>query len=232
MTPTKLQHLKKFERPREKLENVGPANLTTAELIALLLGSGSRRYSVLQLAHTLVRQFEAHQLKNTTLDQLATVPGVGRVKAGRLLAAIELGKRITHPQPATQILSPADVLAEIRDIRQQSKEHLLALYLNARNELVHKETLTIGGLNFNSLEPRDVFAPALRYPCCGIILAHNHPSGDSTPSHEDREMTKELQRAGQLLGIEIVDHLVVSGTSWNSVLQPPPHQTTHQAHHQ
>lgn len=222
----KIHTLPRYQRPREKLLQLGPTNLSDLELIALLLGSGTRRYPVLQLADQILKKFERQKLLTADTLELIKIPGLGQVQAGKLVAALELGKRLSAAQMQPQILHAEDVVREVQEIRGKNREHLMALYLNARNEVVHKEVLTIGGLNFNSLEPRDVFAPAFKYPCLSVVLAHNHPSGDATPSLDDKKMTQELEKAGQLLGIRVVDHLIVTRSSWSSVLAPPPDKSS------
>ncbi|HEX7018083.1 MAG TPA: DNA repair protein RadC [Patescibacteria group bacterium] len=222
-----IHSLPRYQRPREKLAELGPTNLTDVELMALLLGSGTQRYPVLQLADQILKTFDHHRLQSVQMEHLTQIPGLGQVQAGKVLAALELGKRLVTDRRHPQILQAQDVLREVHHIRHTQREHLVALYLNARNEVVHKEILTIGGLNFNNLEIRDVFVPAFKHPCMGVILAHNHPSGDPTPSDDDKKMTSDIQKAGELLGIRVIDHLIVTGVSWSSVLAPTPDGKAH-----
>ena len=138
--------------------------------------------------------------------------GVGPTKATQILAAIELGRRLykEKEEKAVYIHSPADVLKEVDHILENKKENFITLYLDARNKLIHKETISIGTLNASLVHPREVFEPAVRHLAAQIILVHNHPAGDSSPSEEDLEVTKQLIAAGKILGIEIKDHTIVS----------------------
>ena len=129
-----------------------------------------------------------------------------------MLASFELGKRLTEHRSGSAIISSAEVIPHVSEIRQQNREHLLVLYLNGRQELIKKELVAIGGLNFNNLEPRDVLAPAVILPCAYFIMVHNHPSGNPTPSQDDLEVTERLLAAGELLGITLIDHIVVTAT--------------------
>jgi DNA repair protein RadC len=149
-------------------------------------------------------------LADTSVNELKKIFGMGEVKAGKIVAAFELGKRSLGNGRKTSIRSVEDVVREVNDIRDQNKEHLIALYLNARNELIMKQTIAIGTLNQNIIQPRDVFADALKNPCAAVVLIHNHPSGDPEPSDQDIIFTKKLIEAGKLLGIEILDHIVVA----------------------
>ncbi len=212
---TTLKQLPVIKQPRSILQRAGPQNLTSAELIAILLGAGTKQVSAKQLAEKILHRHHQH-LTTVTFNQLQKFRGIGPVRAAQLLAALELGRRYFSPQPAQQILKPQDVLSQVTAIRSSHREHLLVLYLNARYELLAKQTIAIGSLNTNAVEARDIFAQAITLPCRSLILVHNHPSGNAQPSYDDLETTKKLQAAGELLGIEVADHLIVTAQSHHS----------------
>lgn len=210
MPKRRIKELPSFQRPRERLQELGPQNLTTAELLAILLSSGTRKLNVLSLSRLILKRYPIEVMADTSVNELKKIYGMGEVKAGKIVAALELGKRSLGNGRKTSIRSVEDVVREVNDIRDQNKEHLIALYLNARNELILKQTIAIGTLNQNIIQPRDVFADALKNPCAAVVLIHNHPSGDPEPSDQDIIFTKKLIEAGKLLGIEILDHIVVA----------------------
>lgn len=205
-----VRDLPKTKQPRERLVLLGVANLTAIELLAIILGSGTKKQNVLNLAKKILHKFPLKDLVSTKISDLARIEGVGRVQASKILASLELGRRAIEGFPTKRLLTPEDVLREVDDIRDKSREYLIALYLNARRELIKKQAITIGGLNQNIVEPRDVFNEALTLPCAFVILVHNHPSGDPSPSEDDKTVSKKLAAAGQLLGISIIDHIIVA----------------------
>ncbi len=205
-----VRDLPKTKRPRERLSLLGVTNLTAAELLAIILGSGTKKQNVLNLAKKFLHKFPLKDLAKVQISDLARIEGVGRIQASKILASLELGRRATEGFPAKRLMTPEDVLREVDDIRDKSREYLIALYLNARRELVKKQAITIGSLNQNIVEPRDVFNEALILPCAFVILVHNHPSGNPNPSEDDKIVSKKLAAAGQLLGISIIDHIIVA----------------------
>jgi len=212
---TKIKDFPRIKRPRERLAAVGIQNLTKVELLAIILSSGTKHGNVLSLARKILKTFPLKELSGIQISDLTKIKGVGQVKAGKILASLELGGRAVGGS-VKQLLTPQDVLGEVDDIKSKNREYLVALYLNARHNLLKKQTISIGNLNQSFLEPRDVFAPALILPCSFIILAHNHPSGDSSPSMDDKTLTKHLFKAGELLGIKLVDHIIVSKNDYFS----------------
>lgn len=194
---------------REKLRHFGAENLTPQELLALVLGSGNGVESVKKTASRILKAMPLETLAHKPLSALLSVSGLGMAKAARILAALELGRRSAQP-PKRVIKNPAAALPYLAEMRSKTREHTLCLYLNARHELVHKETIAVGGLNYSVLEARDVFAPAFRLPATSIILAHNHPSGTLEASEDDLHVTEKLVEAGKLLGITLLDHLILT----------------------
>lgn len=213
-----IQKLPKSKRPRERLISTGPHNLTQSELLAVVLGSGTNKRNVLALAKQILTKFGPN-LSPVTLKQLTAVHGIGQIQAAKIIAMLELGKRLHSLKPKSRLLKPKDVLKEVDEIRSSHREQLIGLYLNARYELMAKEILAVGSLNAHNVEARDVFAPAIKLPCRSLILTHNHPSGDPHPSQDDISTTIRLKKAGELLGISLLDHLIVTKDSYLSFQQ-------------
>jgi len=200
---------KKQPTIREKLSKVGVKNLDEVELLTLILASGGKQGSVLQLAKQVLKVFPLAVLHRPSLAELIKISGIGIAKASQITAALELGRRNAQPS-RERLVNPRSVLAHVSSIRGKRREHTICLYLNGRHELLHQETVAIGGLNYSLLEPRDVFSPALRLPASSVIVVHNHPSGSIRPSKEDLHVTKKLLQAGELLGVNLLDHLIVT----------------------
>jgi DNA repair protein RadC len=214
--PVSLATLPDFERPRERLWSLGPAALTSVELLAILLGTGGRGHSALEVAAALLRSTDG------SLRRLAAGPeallkhaaGVGPAKAARLLAAFELAGRLAQEsRPAVpRIREPEDVVrlfsSRIRDL-QVEEFHLLAL--DSQSQVLRDVLITRGLLNSSLVHPREVFRAAIAEAAAGIIVVHNHPSGDPTPSAEDRAVTRQLVEAGRLLDLPVYDHVIVAG---------------------
>lgn len=213
----KIKDIPKIERPREKLEKYGPEKLSNAELLAILLRTGVKGLNVIELSKKILKEFPKEKIVNITVRDLKSVFGLGSAKASEIVAFIELGKRLLKDKESRLIMSPIDVWENLKDIRDHKKEHFIIFYLNSRNQEIQREIISIGTLNANLIHPREVFEPAVKNLCSHIIIAHNHPSGNSEPSEEDIEITKRLVEAGKILGIEIVDHIVVSKNDYRSI---------------
>src|SRR3989338_2225981 len=214
----KIKDLPKSDRPREKLVAKGAENLKDSELLAILLRTGKAGKNVIEIASQILSKYSKKRLLQMTCDDLSKISGIDSAKATTLLAAFELSKRALEVDDTNlpTIVTPKDVMAQLTDLRHNKKEHFIALYLNARNQLVHKETISMGTLNANLVHPREVFEPALKHSAAGIMVAHNHPSGDPKPSEDDLEITKRLVEAGKIMGIEVVDHVIVTKNSYLS----------------
>ncbi len=207
-----------FNRPRERLTRLGAEHLDNAELVALLIGGGTEKQNVIQVSKAMLGQYPLHQWDSANTKKFTATNGIGIARAARLCAAVEIGRRIFENQVSTpSITTPEAALHHLNSIRSKKREYLMALFLNARGHLLSKQVISIGSLNATVLQPRDIFAPALRIPCTQIILAHNHPSGCSTPSHADMEFTQRVDAAGKLLGIQLLDHLIVTEKSYQSL---------------
>jgi len=209
------------ERPRERLLQVGASSLSNAELLAILLRTGSSNESVLHLAQKILAELETlHNLHDVTIEELTKIKGIGPAKAVQIKAAIELGKRIVLQSSIDRvsIRSPKDVAHYImEEMRYLKQEHFIALLLNTKNQIIGKETITVGTLNSSLVHPREVFKPAIKKSSSAIIIAHNHPSGDPTPSKEDIDVTHRLINAGELIGIDVLDHIVIGDNAYISL---------------
>jgi DNA repair protein RadC len=188
----------------------GAGALADAELLALVLGSGNRRQSALDLGRRLARRAPA-DLAAWNPARWLRVPGLGPARAAALAAAFELGRRAAQQPPAgSPIRGPDDVLAHVRDLTGARKEHFVTLLLNARHEMQRRETVSIGSLNASIVHPREVFQPAILHSAASVVLVHNHPSGDPEPSEEDLSITRRLVQVGDLIGIAVLDHVIVA----------------------
>lgn len=206
----KIKDLPKIERPREKLMKYGSEKLSNDELLAIILGTGVKGVNAIDLSKKLIKHFGQEKLVRVTFDELSSFFGIGKTKASRIIAAFELGKRLITGKKTSFIMKPKDVWSELADIRTSKKEHFIVFYLDVKNQIIKKEIISIGILNTSLVHPREVFEPAIKHLAGQMIISHNHPSGDCTPSEEDIELTKRLMKAGEILGIEIIDHVIVS----------------------
>ena len=193
----------------------GVENLKDSELLAILLRTGKAGKNVIEVASQILTKHSKKRLLQMTYQDLVKIGGIDSAKASTLLAAFELAKRALEVNNTSlpTIVTPKDVVAQLTDLRHNKKEHFIALYLNARNQLVHKETISMGTLNANLVHPREVFEPALKHSAAGIMVAHNHPSGDPKPSEDDLEITKRLAEVGKMMGIELLDHVIIATNS-------------------
>lgn len=209
------------DRPRERLIKTGPESLSTQEIVAILLRTGTKSESVLQLANRLLTKFNGLMwLKEAAFEELTSIKGIGQAKAVQLVAAIELGRRISNLTYDDRyvIRSPEDGANYVmNDMRFLTQEHFVALYLNTKNQVIHRQTIFIGSLNASIVHPREVFKEAFRRAAASIICLHNHPSGDPSPSREDIEVTRRLAECGKMLGIEILDHLIIGDKKYVSM---------------
>ncbi|HCU70298.1 MAG TPA: hypothetical protein DIC35_00915 [Candidatus Moranbacteria bacterium] len=213
----KIKDLHKIDRPREKLEKYGPNRLSDAELLAILLRTGAKGLNAVELSKKILRKFPQDRLIEAGFPELKKTFGLGSVKAGEIIACMELGRRLLKDKKVELILSPRDVWENLKDIRDNKKEHFIVFYLDVRNQKIKREIISIGTLNASLVHPREVFEPAICHTAAQILIAHNHPSGDAKPSDDDIEVTKRLMEAGKILGIEIVDHVIVAENSFLSL---------------
>ena len=206
----KIKDLPKIERPREKLEKYGPERLSNSELLAILLRTGSEGVNVVQLSNKVLKKFSGDGLLKASLTELKNTFGLGAAKACEIVACFELSRRLLQQKQSTLLLSPKDVWDELKDVRDTKKEHFVIFFLDTKSQEIKREIISVGSLNANLVHPREVFEPAVRYLAAQVVVAHNHPTGDPSPSPEDSEITRQLVAAGKILGIELKDHVIVS----------------------
>ena len=211
-----IKDLPKVERPREKLMQYSPGKLSNSELLAIVLRSGKKGENVIELANKILKRFSKDELPNLTFNDLKDYPGLGPAKACEIVACFELGKRLLKDKKAEIYLKPREIWEELKDLRDHKKEHFVIFYLDSRNQEIKREIVSVGSLNANLVHPREVFEPAVRNLAAQIILAHNHPSGDPEPSEDDLEITKRLVESGKILGIEVIDHIIITKTGFIS----------------
>lgn len=199
------------DRPRERLIKRGPKALTTRELIAVIIGRGTRGRGVLAVSDEIEKVFDERK-QEIAIEHLVAVPGVGEAKACQLLAAVELARRFGDQNEGFRISNPEEVLRlpDVEMIRHRQQEHFLAITLNGAGEVIHSRTLTVGLLNASQVHPREAFADAITDRAAAVVFVHNHPSGSLEPSGPDLAITRQLVEAGELLGIQVLDHLIVS----------------------
>ncbi len=205
--------LTRIYQPREKILKLGPSALSTDELIAVIINTGSRGTTVQTLARRVARLLKGKD--SVTLEDLMKL-GLGRFKSAQILAAFELAHRV-EPNTIRTVTKPEQVYALSQEIIRDDRESILCLYLNARGELLLREVLAIGSLNRANLLPREIFVHIKDLPVASIILAHNHPSGDLTPSHDDILFTRRVKKSAEIIGITLLDHLVVGREGWKRV---------------
>lgn len=213
----KIKDIPKIDRPREKFLQKGADALSKSDLLAILLGSGIKGKNVKQLSEQIIRKFGSKFL-TLSVDDLLEIVGIGEAKALQIVSALELTKRFyeeLNPKD-NLVLSAQDAISLTSDIKDKKKEHLICLYLNARNALLQKEVMSIGTLDKSIVHPREIFGPAVELRAAGIILVHNHPSGDVTPSKQDIDVVQTLLEAGKIMGVNVIDFIIVSENNSHS----------------
>lgn len=208
-----IRDVHQADRPRERLIRQGAESLSNQELIAILLRTGTKQESVLHLANRVLTYFEQlHELKTATIEEMTAVKGIGEAKGVQLLAAIELGRRLAQQKTDGKftVRSPKDAATFLMaDMTSLKQENFVVLFMNVKNQVLHRQTIFIGSLNASIVHPREIFREAVKRSAASIICAHNHPSGNPSPSPEDIEVTKRLQEAGKIMGIELLDHVII-----------------------
>lgn len=213
----RIADIPKHDRPREKLLAKGAEALSDQELLAVLLGKGSAQMDVMTLAAKLARVLDEKGL-GVRVEDLTDFDGVGEAKATLLLAAIEFARRRIKPE-GLKIGTPADVLPLIRHFADRKQEHFLAVTINGANEVLQVRVVSIGLIDRGPVHPREVFADALTDRASGIIVAHNHPAGSLDPSPADIDATKQIKQAGEIIGIELLDHIIFNRKGYFSFLE-------------
>ncbi|HZK33026.1 MAG TPA: DNA repair protein RadC [Tissierellaceae bacterium] len=216
-----IKELPITERPREKLYNYGPETLSNEELIAIIIRTGNRTESAVELGKKVLSKDNRGlvYLRDTTLQELMEIKGIGECKAAQILAAIELGKRINYfdALEKVKINQPSTIASLFMDeMRYLQKEHFRIIILDTKNQIIVTEEISVGTLNASIVHPRDVFKIAIKRNANSIILIHNHPSGDPAPSNEDINITNRLVDVGNLVGIKVLDHIVIGDNKYIS----------------
>jgi DNA repair protein RadC len=218
-----IRELPSEDRPRERLINYGAQALSTAELIAIILRTGTQKHSALGLAEQVISKFGGLRgVAKASIKELSRVKGIGPVKAVQIAACVELGRRLAARGSDIKptITSPDDVadmlLPKLRDL---TKEQFVALLLDTKHRVIREENVSIGSLNSTVVHPREVFQSAIAHSAAAIVVVHNHPSGDPTPSAEDKQITTRLVESGKILGVEVLDHIILGDNCWVSLKQ-------------
>ncbi len=216
-----IKDLPAEERPRERLIHNGAEHLSTAELLAIILRTGSAKRTAVDLAEELLVNFkDLRGLAKASLVEISQSPGIGQTKAVQLKAAFELGRRLLTGNPSLlpTIKKPGDVFDLLKAAFQDlDREHFKVIHLNTKNQVLKVETTAIGILSSSPVHPREVFKEAVKMSSAGIILAHNHPSGDPTPSQDDLLLTARLREVGEVLGITVIDHVIFGDNRYVSL---------------
>lgn len=209
--------------PWEKIEQRGPLTLTTPELLSIVLDTGESFSSARDVSARIVKEYgEKSIMEAVDAVALSKDLNISLGAASRIVACAELGRRFykRNAAEAPIIRTPADVHAYVKDMYDLPKEHLRGIYLNTHYKVIHTETISIGTVDTSIIHPREVFKPALEYAAAAVVLVHNHPSGSTTPSDADVAITSQLVAAGKMLGVELVDHVIVTRNSYASIPSP------------
>jgi DNA repair protein RadC len=215
---SRIADVVKSDRPREKLEKYGPGKLKDEELLAILLRTGTKEMGVMKLSQKILRDYKDEKILEVGIKDLQKIHGLGLAKACEIVACFELGKRKLKGKKTNVILSPKDVWERMSDIRASRKEHFAVFYLDSRSQEIEREIISVGTLNESLVHPREVFEGAIKNNAASIIVAHNHPSGDTEPSQDDVDITKKLVHAGKILDIRVVDHVIVTDKESRSII--------------
>ena len=216
-----MKDLPREDKPREKLIKYGPAHLSVGELLAVVMGVGTKREGILAMSQRLMKEYGGtdivHERNPKKIEALFNIP---LVKACQIVACFELGRRFFETPTVRKLVelrTASQVFDYVKDMRDLPKECLRGLYLDTRYQVVHDEVISLGTLTSNIVHPREVFRPALEYSASAVILVHNHPSGVATPSGADIAITRQIVAAGKILGIGVLDHLVITKQKFESV---------------
>ncbi len=213
----KIKDMPASDRPRERLQQKGAEGLSDLELLAILLGSGTKGHDVITIAGRILKVLDGGK-SSVSLDELRKIEGIGLAKTTLIAAALEFSRRRIRPE-GLRISFPVDVLPLIRHYADRKQEHFICISINGANEVIASRVITVGLVNKTQVHPRGVFADPIMDRASAIIVAHNHPSGGLTPSKEDFEITKQLKEAGETLGINLLDHIIFNHKEYYSFLE-------------
>ncbi|MFW6134903.1 MAG: RadC family protein [Elusimicrobiota bacterium] len=214
----RIKDLPAVDQPREKLEKYGISSLSETDLIALLLRSGLKGKNVIQLSKNILKRFTLNQLSKATLKDLISITGMGITRASSILAAFELGRRLEKEKKnmKPKLNSPEKIYRYTSDLTKARREKFIAIYFDSRMKVIKRAHISVGTVSASIVHPRDVYKPAVECNASKVVVVHNHPSGDVNPSREDISITKKLKKAGDIMGIDLEDHLIVTNEGYYS----------------
>jgi len=216
----KMKDIPVHERPRERIINSGVSSLNNSELLSAIIGFGSGDEGVTELSNRILSKYSLERLARASVGELNEIFGISDAKACRIVAAMELGRRAATPKFGKRMTldNSSDVAGiVVPEMRNLNKEILRGIYLDSKKHIIKNEVISVGGLNTNNTHPRDIFGPAVRESAAAVIVVHNHPSGDPTPSKGDIDATKKIVRVGKILGIDLLDHLIIGKNGYVSL---------------
>ena len=214
----RIHDLDPENRPQERFLRSGPASLSPAELLSLILRSGTRNLNIVDTCNKIISEFSLEKLADITQSELQNIKGIGKVKAMQIIAIFELNKRLHYARNFNKKITAARDIFEYMACRipDETKEHLFVLHLNTKHQIIQTEVVSVGTLNAALIHPREVFKSAIRESAHAIILVHNHPSGDVEPSNADKQVTTLLKQASAIIQIDLLDHIIIAKTEWFS----------------
>ena len=213
-----IREMPREDRPRERLGSLGPTGVADIELLCIIVGAGSHLRPVQDIAQDILSVIDLGNTETITPQDLKSISGLGPAKAARICACLEFGRRYSFSRPRS-CRNPASIFELIKHYGDRLQEHFLVIMLNGAHELMGVNVVSIGLVNRSLCHPREVFAEPLKARATAVVLAHNHPSGNLEPSPDDLEVTLRLKRAGVLLGIEVLDHIIFSSYDYHSMME-------------
>jgi len=207
----KIKELPEGEKPREKLQKQGPDALKNYELLSIILSKGTKKEGLFEIAQRVINEYGSKAIANeTSVEKVKKLLNLGEVQACQVVACFELGRRFFgKAKKEIYIHTPEDAYKYLIDMQKLDKEYFRGLYLDVKNKLIRDEIITIGTLTTNIIHCREVFKPAIQYSAVGLILAHNHPSGEPTPSEDDIKITQQIIQVGKIMEIDVLDHIII-----------------------
>ncbi len=218
----KVNEIKQGGGPRERLLEKGPDALSDSELLAIVFMMGNRNENVLEMSNRVLKEYGSRSIANVRdVSQVMEMLGLGFAKASQLVAVFELGRRFfaEHSELMPTIKGPQDVYELLEPMRKVAKEEMRALYLNSRNKVIREQLISLGNENMNIVSPKEILHPAIELMSRGIIISHNHPSGDHDPSQEDLKFTEKLRKACEIMGVSLLDHVIISARGYTSLME-------------
>ena len=216
-----IKEINEYERPRERAKRHGVKSLSDMELLAILLRTGSKKESVLKVANGLLSYVGGiSNLNEISIQELMEISGIGLAKALSIISAVELGRRVNEIVDSNPITDPRSVNQFLKEkMKDLKQEHFVCIYLDSKNKIIDYKTLFIGSLNISVVHPREIFKWAVKLSSAAIVVAHNHPSGDPTPSIQDVKITKTIMRSAEVIGIEFLDHIIIGKGKYISLVE-------------